>query len=41
MMDQKYETLKDLFEYISLSQCIIYCNSIKRVNDLAEALLER
>lgn len=37
---QKYDTLKDLFEFISLSQCIIYCNSIKRVNDLAEALLK-
>ena len=30
----KYATLKDIFELISLSQCIIYCNSIKRVNDL-------
>ena len=35
---QKYETLKDLFQVISVSQCIIYCNSIKRVNDLCEAL---
>lgn len=35
---QKYETLKDLFECISVSQCIIYCNSINRVNDLYEAL---
>ena len=34
----KYATLKDLFELISVSQCIIYCNSIKRVNDLTEAL---
>ena len=30
--------LKDIFEKISLSQCIIYCNSIKRVADLCEAL---
>lgn len=37
---QKYETLKDIFEQISLSQCIIYCNSIKRVSDLCEALLK-
>ena len=37
---QKYETIKDIFESISLSQCIIYCNSIKRVNDLNEALLK-
>lgn len=35
---QKYETLKDLFSCISVSQCIIYCNSINRVNDLYEAL---
>jgi superfamily II DNA/RNA helicase len=35
---QKYETLKDLFEAISVSQCIIYCNSIRRVNDLCDAL---
>lgn len=35
---QKYETLKDLFECISVSQCIIYCNSITRVSDLCEAL---
>lgn len=34
----KYETLKDLFSALSVSQCIIYCNSIKRVSDLAEAL---
>ena len=25
---QKYYTLKDLFSFISMSQCIIYCNSI-------------
>jgi translation initiation factor 4A len=36
--NQKYETLKDLFEHISVSQCIIYCNSITRVSDLCEAL---
>lgn len=36
--NQKYETLKDLFEHISVSQCIIYCNSITRVSDLYEAL---
>jgi len=35
---QKYDTLKDLFENISISQCIIYCNSIKRVSDLCDAL---
>jgi translation initiation factor 4A len=37
---QKYLTLKNLFSFISLSQCIIYCNSIKRVEDLYEAMNE-
>jgi superfamily II DNA/RNA helicase len=32
--NQKYETLKDLFGFISMSHCIIYCNSVKRVEDL-------
>jgi superfamily II DNA/RNA helicase len=36
--DQKYETLKDIYGMISMSQCIIYCNSVKRVNDLYEAM---
>lgn len=35
---QKYATLKDIFNIISMSQCIIYCNSIKRVTDLTEAM---
>ena len=35
---QKYETLKDIFNSISVSQCIIYCNSIKRVQDLTDAM---
>jgi len=37
---QKYTTLKDIFSHISLSQCIIYCNSVKRVSDLFEAMRE-
>jgi translation initiation factor 4A len=37
---QKYYTLKDLFSFISMSQCIIYCNSVKRVSDLYEAMME-
>ena len=37
---QKYVTMKNLFSYINLSQAIIYCNSIKRVQDLYEAMLE-
>jgi translation initiation factor 4A len=36
----KYDTLKQLFEYISLSQCIIYVNSVKRVVDLYNAMTE-
>ena len=36
---QKYLVLKDLYSYISLSQCIIYCNSVKRVSDLYVAML--
>ena len=35
---QKYETLKDLFSTFSVSQCIIYCNSVRRVADLYEAM---
>ena len=37
--DQKYETLKDLYGILSLSQCIIYCNSVKRVQDLYDAMI--
>jgi superfamily II DNA/RNA helicase len=36
--NQKYETLKDLYSSISVSQCIIYCNSINRVIELYENL---
>ena len=34
----KYDVLKDLFSTISISQSIIYCNSVKRVADLHEAM---
>jgi len=37
---QKYLTLKDLFAFLSVSQCIIYSNSVKRVQDLYEAMKE-
>ena len=37
---EKYNTLKDLYQYISVSQCIIYCNSVKRVSDLYDAMKE-
>ena len=36
----KYDTLKDLFSAISVSQCIIYCNSIHRVTDLYRAMID-
>jgi len=36
----KYSTLKDIFNMISVTQSIIYCNSIKRVTDLHEAMLQ-
>ena len=35
----KYDTLKDLFSVISSSKCIIYCNSVRRVVTLYEAML--
>jgi superfamily II DNA/RNA helicase len=37
---QKYATLKHIYQYVSVSQCIIYCNSIKRVSDLYDAMKE-
>lgn len=38
--DQKYQTLKDIYGTISVSQCIIYCNSVRRVADLYSAMKE-
>jgi len=38
--EQKYAALKDIFSTISVSQCIIYCNSINRTNDLYMAMKE-
>jgi len=37
---QKYVTLKQLFSFLSVSQCIIYCNNIKRVIELYDAMKE-
>ena len=37
---EKYNVLKRLFEFLSVSQCIIYVNSIKRVTDLYNAMNE-
>ena len=36
----KFSTIKDLWASITSSQCIVYCNSVKRVEDLYEALTE-
>jgi translation initiation factor 4A len=36
---QKYATLKDLYSFMSVSQCIIYCNSVKRVAELYDAMI--
>lgn len=37
---QKYAVLKDIFASLSVSQTIIYCNSVKRVADLYDAMLQ-
>ena len=34
--NEKYDALKDIYGTISVSQCIIYCNSITRVQKLYE-----
>mgnify|MGYP005990201671 FL=1 len=34
----KYDTLKDIYSSLAVSQSIIYCNSVKRVNDLYIAM---
>jgi len=36
--DDKYETLKDIYGTLAVSQSIIYCNSVKRVSDLYVAM---
>ena len=36
--NMKYDTLKDLFSTFSVAQCIIYCNSVRRVSDLFDAM---
>ena len=37
--NNKFNTIKDLFGWISSSQAIIYCNSLKRVTDLYNAMV--
>lgn len=36
--NEKYLTLKNIYSFISLSQCIIYCNSVNRVIKLYEEM---
>ena len=36
--DDKFDALKKLFNYINVTQCIIYCNSVYRVSQLCEAM---
>ena len=38
--EQKYATIKDLFDGLTISQAIIYCNSTRRVDDLEEAMVQ-
>jgi len=38
--EQKYSCIKDLFEDLTISQAIIYCNSTRRVDDLEEAMVQ-
>jgi translation initiation factor 4A len=37
--ETKFVTLQDLYKTVSMSQSIIYCNSVKRVSDLTEAMV--
>ena len=36
--EDKYECIKDIFDIISIAQAIIYCNSIRRANELYLAM---
>ena len=38
--EQKYACIKDLFDGLTISQAIIYCNSTRRVDDLEEAMVQ-
>jgi translation initiation factor 4A len=37
--DQKYDCIKDIYSACSVAQCIIYCNSVRRVQDLYDAMM--
>jgi translation initiation factor 4A len=38
--EHKFMALKDLFSTINMTQCIIYCNSIRRTEDLFNAMVK-
>lgn len=38
--EQKYAVLKDIFKTIAMSQCIIYCNTVARVEILTRSMVE-
>ncbi len=38
--EHKYETLKDLYESLNVSQSIIFCNTYKRVSTLYDSLIQ-
>lgn len=38
--NQKFEALKDLYATFSMSQCVIYANSVRRVEDLFNAMFD-
>ena len=38
--DEKFDALKDICSRMSISQCVIYCNSVNRVRQLHEAMLK-
>jgi translation initiation factor 4A len=37
--NSKYESLKDLFSFLQVSQCIIYVSTVKRVEDLYRTMI--
>lgn len=37
--NSKYEALKDLYGVLAISQSIVYCNSVRRVQELYEAMI--
>jgi translation initiation factor 4A len=38
--EQKFEALKDLYSTFSMSQCVIYANSVRRVEELYSAMVD-